>query len=68
MNIAFKAPGGNALVIIILMILISCNITSIIIGGKDLLLFTIVFWLIGLIVYYCRALWKDNDAQKGLNV
>ena len=65
-DVAFKAPGGTALIIIILMILIGCNITSIVIGGKDLLLFTIVFWLIGLIIYYCRAFW-NNDAQKGLN-
>ena len=61
---AFKAPGGNALIIIILLILIGCNITSIIIGGKDLFLFTIAFWIIGLIIYFCRALW-NNDAQKG---
>ena len=63
-NIAFKAPGGNALIIIILMILISCNITSIITGGMDLFLFTIVFWFIGLLIYYCRAFW-NKDAQKG---
>ncbi len=62
--IAFKAPGGNSFIIVILAVLISCNITSIIIGGKDLLFFTIAFWLIGLIIYYCRALWNDN-AQKG---
>ena len=61
---AFKAPGGNALIIIILFILIGCNITSIIIGGKDLFLFTITFWIIGLIIYFCRALW-NSDAQKG---
>ena len=63
-NIAFKAPGGNALIIIILLILISCNITSIITGGLDLFLFTIISWLIGLIIYSCRALW-GKDAQKG---
>ena len=63
-NPAFKAPGGNALIIIILLILIGCNITSIIIGGKDLFLFTIAFWIIGLIIYFCRALW-NSDAQKG---
>lgn len=63
-NPAFKAPGGNVLVIIILLILIGCNITSIIIGGKDLFLFTIAFWIIGLIIYFCRALW-NSDAQKG---
>ena len=61
---AFKAPGGNFLVGIILIILIGCNITSIIIGGKDLFLFTIAFWIIGLIIYFCRALWSNN-AQKG---
>ena len=63
-TLAFKAPGGNALIIIILLILIGCNITSIITGGKDLFLFTIVFWVIGLIIYYGRALWT-NKAQKG---
>ncbi|MBR4329960.1 MAG: APC family permease [Candidatus Riflebacteria bacterium] len=61
---AFKAPGGNALIILILLILIGCNITSIVTGGKDLFLFTIVFWVLGLSVYYCRALWV-NKAQKG---
>ena len=64
---AFKAPGGNILIIVILLILIGCNITSIIIGGKDLFLFTIAFWIIGLIIYFCRALWNKNDAQKGSN-
>ncbi|MBR4330909.1 MAG: hypothetical protein IKP71_13795, partial [Candidatus Riflebacteria bacterium] len=61
---AFKAPGGNVLIILVLIILIGCNITSIVTGGKDLFLFTIVSWVIGLIIYYCRALWV-NKAQKG---
>ena len=56
MNIAFKAPGGNMLIIIVLFILISCNITSIISGGKDLFIFTVVFWIIGILIYYCRIL------------
>lgn len=50
--IAFKAPGGNILIMAILAILISCNITSIITGGKDLFLFTLVFWGIGLLIYF----------------
>lgn len=62
---AFKAPGGNLLIVVIVLILIGCNITSIIIGGKDLFLFTIAFWIIGLIIYFCRALWNKSDAQKG---
>ena len=61
---AFKAPGGNLLVAIVLIVLISCNITSIIAGGADLFIFTLVFLFVGLIIYYCRAL-LVNKAQKG---
>ena len=66
-QIAFKAPGGSMLLISVLLILISCNINAIISGGKDLFLFTIIFLLLGLIIFYSRALWNKNDAQKGSN-
>ena len=63
-NKAFKTPGGEILISIILIILILCNTSSIILGGKDLLLFTLALWGVGILIYLLRGLW-NKDSQKG---
>ncbi len=63
-TIAFKTPYGGILVYIILIILILCNISSIILGGKNLILFTLALWGVGILIYFSRGLWNKR-LQKG---
>jgi amino acid transporter len=48
----FRAPGGNALPIIILAALVVCYIPSVISAGSSLWLYTLGYYLIGMIIYY----------------
>ncbi len=48
----FKAPGGKFLPIVVLIILVMCNISSIIAGGVSIFIFTAIFWGIGILLYF----------------
>ncbi len=58
----FRAPGGNVLPVVVLIILIICYIPDIIGGGWVLWLYTIVWYLLGFIIYsyYSR---KNKKAE-----
>ena len=51
-KVAFKAPGGKILPLFVLIILILCNITSIISGGVSIFVFTSIIWGIGILFYF----------------
>ncbi|XOQ48457.1 MAG: Amino acid permease [Eubacteriales bacterium] len=48
----FSAPGGNAVSILVLVILVACYIPSIIEGGWQLWAWTGIYYLFGMIIYY----------------
>lgn len=58
----FRAPGGNVLPTVVLIVLIICYIPDIISGGWVLWGYTIVWYLLGLIIYshYSK---KDKKAE-----
>ncbi|TCL55166.1 amino acid/polyamine/organocation transporter (APC superfamily) [Kineothrix alysoides] len=58
----FRAPGGNVLPVVVLIILIICYIPDIIGGGWVLWLYTIAWYLLGFIIYsyYSR---KNKKAE-----
>jgi amino acid transporter len=48
----FKAPGGKFLPVVILILLISFYIPSILSGGSSLWIYTVLYYVIGMIIYY----------------
>ncbi|MCI9455164.1 MAG: APC family permease [Dorea sp.] len=52
---AFKAPGGNALPVIAMVLIVICYIPDIISGGWIIWAYTIVWYLIGIIFYKVRT-------------
>jgi amino acid transporter len=55
----FKAPGKNVLPIIALAIIILCYIPDVIGGGWQIWLYTIGWYLVGLIIYKCSPASKE---------
>lgn len=52
---AFKAPGGNALPVIAMILIVICYIPDIISGGWIIWAYTIVWYVIGIIFYKVRT-------------
>lgn len=50
----FTAPGGNAVSVIVLVVLVACYIPSILEGGWQLWAWTGIYYLAGLLIYYFR--------------
>jgi APA family basic amino acid/polyamine antiporter len=60
----FKAPGGNAVSIIVLIVLVACYIPSIIQGGWQLWAWTGIYYVAGMIIYAFAARKIDAKAVK----
>lgn len=58
----FRAPGGNALPYITLIILIACYIPDIITGGWQLWAWTAGYYVVGMIIYYFGTKKLDTDS------
>lgn len=51
---AFKVPGGNALPIVVMVIIVICYIPDILHGGIVLWIYTLAWYALGLVIYYFR--------------
>ena len=56
----FSAPGGNAVSVLVLIVLVVCYIPSIVEGGWQLWAWTGIYYLIGMIIYYFAT--RKSDA------
>lgn len=61
---AFRAPGGNVLPVLILVVLVTCYVPKILTGGWQLWAFTAGYILVGLIIYFSNA--KGRKSHKDL--
>ncbi|MEL7608028.1 MAG: APC family permease [Bacillota bacterium] len=58
---AFRAPGGNVMPILILIVLVTCYVPKILTGGWQLWVFTAGYLLVGLMVYFSGAKRRKSD-------
>ena len=61
---AFRAPGGNVLPVLILVVLVTCYVPKILTGGWQLWAFTAGYILVGLIIYFSNV--KGRKSHKDL--
>ena len=60
---AFVAPGGRAMPAIVLIILVLCNISSIVSGGFNIWLYTIISFILGIAIYYLMKAHKSANEE-----
>ena len=53
-KVAFMAPGGYWLASVVLVLLAFCNFTSIATAGHEMWVFTLIFSVLGLVIFLCR--------------
>lgn len=66
-KLAFVAPGGKIMPVVVLAILILCNISSIISGGISIWIYTIVFLAIGVGIYIIKPCGREELPPCGSN-
>lgn len=62
-KLAFVAPGGRAMPAIVLIILVLCNISSIVSGGFNIWLYTIISFILGIAIYYFMKTHKSANEE-----